>query len=754
MHNPFQNAEEFIEAGIRIFPLWGAHNDGSCMCDNDKCEAARKHPRFSRWPSTPVWDDDQLETMREYTMSNAGYGVLCKGLLVVDVDSRNGGVASYSKLLDAYPDVADAGLIVETGSGGGSKHLYFTVPPDIALQVHLDEYPGLDFKSGVGHFVVGPGSMHSSGKLYATVEGDPYSIGDAPSGLIDALKKPEKHRAEYNGTYMDVSLRDIEDMLNHVSPECDHDTWIRCGMAAHHASGGAAFGVWDNWSGKSAKYPGDEQMQYRWHSFGKSENPVTLGTLVHHAEEGGWQRSVTMDGTEDEYPPHEQDNDDNLDFSDVNIKRPPGFAGVLTEWIAAQPRRKRDTLAVGAALVALGNIVGLKYIDQRDKVTGNLFVFNVAGSGSGKDAVQSAFNEVHRVAGIQAAVHGGVKSSKEIYNNLIEHQPAFYNIDEVSDVLEAVNKAKTRGASGHHDTTLATWMSAYSKANGFLLLNGDTKREVRKELAARLARVKEGDSDDSEERLQRALTNIDSGLEKPFLSLIGYGTPDKFHALMSYRAATEGFFGRALIFEEKNSAPPMVKGYAATPMPDRVRNTIIALYQQGSFEQMEGRIEFTGNRKEVPTDKDAGALLDRISEWMDDKAQEHAEKSGLEALYLRGYEMVSKVSFILGAVEGVRTVEHVRYAAALVLADLDLKSHLVVANDRVKDSPAMALRAKIIALCGDEGCTMGVLRHRIRSVKPEDIEKMTDAMVTEGVLERENVTHPRRKTVAIRFKTC
>jgi hypothetical protein len=752
MHNPYQNAEEFHEAGFRFFPLWGVHSNGSCMCDNPDCTAQRKHPRYSRWPSTPVWDDDQLETMQEYTLPGAGYGVLCRGLLVIDVDSRNGGVASYGKLLADYPDVANAGLIVDTGSGGGSRHLYFSVPPDMALMTHLDAYPGIDFKAGVGHFVVGPGSIHSSGNLYATAHGDPYSIEPAPQALIDALKKPERHRAEYNGTYMDVSLRDVADMLKHVAnDDADYDHWVTIGMAIHHATGGQGYALWDEWSSQSPKHD-DAQMGYKWHSFGKSANPVTIGTLVHYAEQGGWVQSITFDEPTAEYelPTAEYD----LDFSDVNIKRPPGFLGRVTEWIAAQPRRKRDTIAVGAALVAMGNIIGLKYIDKRDRVTGNLFCFNVAGSGTGKDGIMAAFDEIHRVAGITGAVHGGVKSSKEIYNNLIEHQPAFYNIDEISDTLEMINKAKTRGTASYMDTVLAVWMSAYSKANGWLLLNGDTKREVKKDLIARLSRAEENDHHDEAKRLQRAIDNIDNGLEKPFLSLIGYGTPDKFHDLMSYRAATEGFFGRALIFEEKDSAPAMKDNYRPTPMPDDIKRTIITLYGNGEYDQMHRRIEFTGQRKEVPTDKDAGVLLDRLSEWMDERAQEQAERTGLEALYLRGYEMISKVSFILGAVEGLRTVDHVRYAAALVLSDLDLKCKLVTANDRIKDSPVMALRARITAVCGGDGCTMGVLKNRTRNYKAADVEKMAELLVHEGHMVKEEVQHARKKTLTTKYKAC
>jgi len=92
--------------------------------------------------------------------------VLVDGLLVVDVDARNGGVDSWARLVEDVPEIAGAGLIVATGSGGGSKHLYFSLPEPVPLVQTLKKYPGIDFKSS--GFVVGPGSMHKSGTPYTT----------------------------------------------------------------------------------------------------------------------------------------------------------------------------------------------------------------------------------------------------------------------------------------------------------------------------------------------------------------------------------------------------------------------------------------------------------------------------------------------------------------------------------------------------------------------------------------------------------
>ena len=93
--------------------------------------------------------------MEELGHFATGYGVLLRGLLVIDVDARNGGVESLARLLAEYPTIAGAGLIVETGSGAGSKHYYFRVDDNLALVSRLLAYPGIDFKST--GYVVGPG---------------------------------------------------------------------------------------------------------------------------------------------------------------------------------------------------------------------------------------------------------------------------------------------------------------------------------------------------------------------------------------------------------------------------------------------------------------------------------------------------------------------------------------------------------------------------------------------------------------------
>lgn len=756
---------DFIDAGMRVFPLW-SFTDGVCDCGNPHCkpESAGKHPRAANWQHTPEWDEDQIEAMEDAGHFASGYGVLCRGLLVVDVDARNGGIESFTKLSDAVPSVAGAGLVVMTGSGGGSRHLYFRVPEGgAALLHHHPDYPGLDFKTS--GYVVGPGSRHASGSKYEVGVGTPDDIDNAPQELLDLLHKPDRHRAEFDGRSVDVSLSDIADMLRHVDADTDYETWIRIGMAIHDATGGTGFEVWDAWSATGDKYDA-KSMDTHWHSFGRCANPVTLGTLVHHAEAGGWQMPVefTADQT---YIDWEQDQGaprkDGLpfDISGVDLTAPPGFVGDLARWIEDQSRRPRKRLAAAGALIAMGNVAGLRYTDDRDGVTSNLFVFCVAGSRTGKEAIQQGVASVHRAAGLVGATHGAIKSEQEIIRNLIRHQAALYVIDEIGIFLQKIKNAQARGGASYLDGVIGMLMAAYSKADSFMLLTGDAKDDLRKALndeAMRLnKRADEGDGAGFVERRLReievALGSVDDGLERPFLSLIGFTTPVTFNELVDYQSATNGFIGRSLVFNERETAPRSKRDFRKRPMPEAMANTLTQIAMGGEYDMMTdgGRIEAYGDRSKIPTDPKAMDMLAASVEWLEDQAEVHKGRTGLESLYLGAYELVSKVSLVLAVPEGRRSVEHVRWAFTLVRRDLDEKARLVIANEREKDSPKTALQSKIANIIDDDGETLGVIYNRLRKYKREDIDAALDAMAARGVASKAETKHAKNGKKVVRW---
>ena len=740
--------QEFLDAGYKVFALWPIR-DGECGCGDPACSVAGKHPRASNWQHTPHWSDDQVEVMEEMGQFATGYGVLMDGLLVIDVDERNGGAESYAKLLKDVPEVAGAGLIVKTGSGGQSKHLYFAMPEPVPLVQHLDDYPGIDFKST--GFVVGPGSLHASGNRYEAVSGTPFDVEAAPPTLVEKLRKPERYRAHANGQPVDVSESDIESMLEAIPNDesTDYEKWIRVGMAIHLVTGGDGFDLWLNWSAKSPKHDGKD-MGKKWHSFGKSDNPVTFGTLAHYAEEAGWIAPVEF--TSDVHFPEPAEH--TLSTENVDLMRPPGFAGKLAHWINRRNRHPRENLATAAALQTISSVAGMRYEDPLDGITPNVFLFGVSGSATGKESILKSHQELLRAAGVASAAHGGIKSEQEIYRNLTRHQAAFYVIDELGEQLSKIQNARTKGTASYLEGVIGSLMSLYSKANGYALITGDLKEEIRRQMMTEYSalekRINENQATDKDEirldNVKRQLDNIDSGLERPYLSVFGLTTPERFNELMDFDMAVNGFMGRALIFQEREDNPrSRPRGdIQRGPVPDEIAATLQQLYAPG-YSEVPDRVERVGDPVGIETRPDAEVMLDQVEKEFHAMAEDSKNSTGLTPIPRRGYEQVAKVSMILAIPEGLRTVEHVRWSYALVKRDIEEKIKLAHSNSAADKQDALASRVMSL-VATDHGETIGRIRNKCRSYRKEDVDKVVEKLVDAGYLQEHEAASGKGKS--------
>lgn len=279
---------DYIEAKLKIFPLHKIIN-GQCSCENPHCEAAGKHPSTNNWQSTPHWEEIQIETMIFSGQLKTGFGVLCKGLLVVDIDPRNGGDDSLKRLETdlGYSLMSNSCFVVSTGGGGW--HYYFQYEGD-PLAGKLSAYPGIDFKSS--GFVVGAGSLHKSGLIYEYEKGFPQDIEKLPEEL-QALLKVDHSVNSQGGKFAEIPVDDLKSMLDFITCFDEYHDWVNIGMALHDATNGSAIGfdLWDKWSQRSDNYD-DRLMFKKWNSFGKGG--VTVATLIRASQEGGYAQPVTF----------------------------------------------------------------------------------------------------------------------------------------------------------------------------------------------------------------------------------------------------------------------------------------------------------------------------------------------------------------------------------------------------------------------------------------------------------------------------
>lgn len=107
------------------------------------------------------------------------------GLLVLDIDPRNGGDQSLAGWEEQHGTLPET---VEAFTGGGGRHLIFAHPGG-SLPSRVFR-PGVDVKSDGGYIVVPP-SLHPSGHLYAwKPDAGPHATALAPfpQRLLESLK--------------------------------------------------------------------------------------------------------------------------------------------------------------------------------------------------------------------------------------------------------------------------------------------------------------------------------------------------------------------------------------------------------------------------------------------------------------------------------------------------------------------------------------------------------------------------------------
>lgn len=728
------NHNDYYDAGFHIFGLHGV-TDNKCNCGNEHCKALYKHPLISNWQHTPFWSEEQFEIMEEVGQFDTGFGVLCNGYLVIDIDPRNGGNEAYDRLVSdtgiSYKQ--DAGFVVATGGGGW--HVYYKYDGIGSLAGHHDKYKGIDFKSS--GFVVGCSSMHASGTIYECEKGSPDDVTQLPGVLFDLLERKVTPSGKFEAQPDSISELELVEVLRYVpNNDLEYDDFIEVGMAIHHATQGTGFALWDSWAKQSSKYSPDD-MDYKWHSFGKSAKPVTAGTLIRKGKENGYQESVTFTPVMPVAPIKVSTR--------IDLSKPMGLVGECSSYINSCSRFPREQLAVSAALSAVSTIGGLNFIDEEYGVTPNLFMFNVAGSSTGKEAIQQAHGDLLISAGLGKTVYGAIKSEQEIYRNVLRHQPINYLIDELGIMLNKIEQASKTGSASYLGGVIGSLMSIYSKASGKLPLGADVAEgilaEVSKKIAVINAKVGSNEATEYEQQqldqLERLLIQINNGyIEAPFLTLSGYTTPETFNNLVTFAQATNGFIGRSLIFEEKGNNPRAKKNFKKAKLTDTLSNRLSALFSCGSASVASApRVEYVTNQQVISTTDDAIELLNQLQEDLHQQADNAMETNGLEAIVRRAFEQVLKVSMVLAIGDGfVRTIEHVEWAHALVQRDIENKINLTGANiaEAEKNLSDEVLNKVKHKLDASDGQTVGILNNKLRSITKENIQKALDFMVENG----------------------
>ena len=253
-----------------------------------------------------------IESIQNHWSKNPSHELACivgDNLIVLDTDSPAAGQA----LGDIEANHGCPPLFVVKTKHG--HHHYFRLAPGAYAKSdshYTDTYPDrIDVKTGRGMIVLPPSTDKTISSCYPdSVEGlhevnqdfidavfkhngrQPPRPSEPPIGVTTAPPVTESHLAK------------LEALLAHISPDGGYEDWLHVLMAIFHETQGGEEGLAlaDRWSSQGEGYSGQKEIDIKWRSFRLEEsNPVTLGTLIKLAKEGGGDVQVILGSAADKF---------------------------------------------------------------------------------------------------------------------------------------------------------------------------------------------------------------------------------------------------------------------------------------------------------------------------------------------------------------------------------------------------------------------------------------------------------------------
>ena len=236
------------------------------------------------------------ETIRakwtETPRANIGLATgLASGVFIVDadVDAAKGkeGLRVLEKLQKQH-GALPATYTVQTPRGG--RHFYYRMPDTKTIPSGTDVLgDGVDVRGDGGYVVAPPSTV--SGRTYKILNAT--EPAEPPAWLVALVRPAPKLAPTLDHSAPPAARPDaarLREALKFILPS-QYDEWVKVGMALHQWSATDGLRLWDEWSQRCAAKYDSNAIQSKWASFdsGNGNGTVTIGTLFHIAQQGGWQ---------------------------------------------------------------------------------------------------------------------------------------------------------------------------------------------------------------------------------------------------------------------------------------------------------------------------------------------------------------------------------------------------------------------------------------------------------------------------------
>lgn len=242
----------------------------------------------------PGWSRDRhtaADVRRWMKDDRLGVCIQTREVRAVDVDTADPTISAdvretVEMMLGALP--------CRSRPNSGKLLLAFRLPGTYLKRIIETPHGRIEFLANGQHFVAA--GTHPSGVRYewndtALPWVDLQDFEQMWAALEAQYGKPTETRdrtATHSGEVLGLTDAEIRAALSVLDPDMPYDQWCKTGMALHYETRGEGLSYWQEWSANGAEYPGDEELGYKWQSFGRYTGPpVTAGTLVQMAAERG-----------------------------------------------------------------------------------------------------------------------------------------------------------------------------------------------------------------------------------------------------------------------------------------------------------------------------------------------------------------------------------------------------------------------------------------------------------------------------------
>jgi hypothetical protein len=294
--NPLLRAAQHLASryGLPVFPLRPRGKEP--LTEHGFKDATRDpYALWKAWKQNPDANigiaTGSTEALKLPHSTNANPGVV-----VVDVDPRNGGEIGIEQLESAHGPLPET---VESHTGGGGRHLFFAHPGGHIPCSSSKIAPGVDVKAD-GGYIIAPPSIHPSGAVYeweVTHGPDDIPLSPLPEWLHALLIAQSNSNGFRNGKSTHANMDEVERQKTLAElrealpfiPAIEHDIWLQVGMGLHFVdSGEASFAVWIEWSRTCLEKFDQADCLKRWRSF-HDDGGITHKSIFALAITHGWR---------------------------------------------------------------------------------------------------------------------------------------------------------------------------------------------------------------------------------------------------------------------------------------------------------------------------------------------------------------------------------------------------------------------------------------------------------------------------------